>query len=352
MQPLRDAKSEFAEGLIQAAIVNGKALAARRFRPIALRNSCRWLVRCGAAIGVLAGSVCCTPPTKGTTAPAHNTNIGSSQRIDAEGVAMLLAPAPGSRFHLAKDDPNGARNFHIERKTPALPRTDGALQYWNVAAHDLDYATGGSGKTSRLHIYASGGRQSYTWKTQHGFLSSSADIRNQEFTAFVRVHGITDPKRAAISLKIRGGAHGAIDPDLASCTMMTFQSVGTGAVTRFGKELTHPIYDYVKLTPALDAALIENRWFGLKLLSYSSPGVPTRVVNRLYLDDDPIEPATGKPRNNWKLMSEFVDAEGVTAGKYAKLADWGGWQTTLRTDGVSSLDFTMISLREVLPGQW
>ena len=155
----------------------------------------------------------------------HNANIGSNQRIDDEGVAMLLAPAPGSRFHLGKDNPNGARNFQIERKTPALPRTDGALQYWNVAAHDLDYASGGSGKTSRLHIYASGGQQSYTWKTQQGFLSSSADIRNQEFTAFVRVHGITDPKRAAITLKIRGGAHGAINPDLASCTMMTFQAV-------------------------------------------------------------------------------------------------------------------------------
>ena len=105
----------------------------------------------------------------------------------------------------------------------------------------------------------------------------------------------------------------------------------------------------MKLTPAFDAALIENRWFGLKLLSYSSPGVPTRVVNRLYLDDDPFEPATGKPRNNWKLLPEFVDVEGVSAGKYAKLADWGGWQTTLRTDGVSSLDFTLISLREVQP---
>ena len=293
MQRLRDAKSEFAVGLIQAAIVNGNALAARRFRRIVLRNPCRWLFRCGAAIGVIVGFVSCTPPTRQTTAPAHSANIGSSQRIDDEGVAMLLAPAPGSRFRLGKDNPNNARNFHIERKTPALPRTDGALQYWTVAAHDLDYASGGSGKTTRLHIYAGGGRQAYTWNTQQGFLSSPSDIRNQEFTAFVRVHGITDPKRAAISLKIRGGAHSANNPDLASCTMMTFQSASTGAVTRFGKEFTHPIYDYVTLTPAFDAALNANRWFGLKLLSYSSPGHPARVINRLYLDDDPFEPATG-----------------------------------------------------------
>ena len=349
---LRDPTSAFAVELIQPGMVNDNALTARRFQGVALRNPRRRLFRCGAAIGVILGFVSCAPPIRQATAPAHSAKSGSNQWIDEDGVAMLLDTAPGSRFRLGKDNPNSARNFHIERKTPALPRTDGSLQYWNLAAHDLDYASGGSGKTSRLHIYASGGRQAYTWKTQQGFLSSPSDIRNQEFTAYVRVHGITDPKRAAISLKIRGGAHSAKNPDLASCSMMTFQGASTGAVTRFGKELTHPNYDYVALTPAFDAALNENRWFGLKLLSYSSPGRPAHVVNRLYLDDDPIEPATGRPRNHWKLFSEFVDVEGVSTGKYDKLADWGGWQTTLRTDGVSSLDFTLISLREIQPGQW
>ena len=76
------------------------------------------------------------------------------------------------------------------------------------------------------------------------------------------------------------------------------------------------------------------------------------VINRLYVDDEPFEPMTGRLRNNWKLFAEFVDVEGVSTGKYNKLADWGGWQTTLRTDGVSSLDFTLISLREIQAGQW
>ena len=262
---------------------------------------------------------------------------------------MLLASAPGSHFRLGKDDPNNARNFQIERKTPAVMRTDGALRYWNVASHDLDYASGGSGETSRLHIYASGGQQAHTWMTQKGFLSSPADIRNQEFTAFVRIHGITDPKRAAIALKIRGGAHSARNPELASCTMMTFQAASTGAVARFGKELTHPIYDYVKLTPSLNATLVENQWFGLKLPSYTMPGDSSRVVNRIYLDSEPFDRLTGKPLNQWKLLAEFIDVEGVSTGKYSKLADWGGWQTTLRTDGVSSLDFTLIGLREIMP---
>lgn len=262
---------------------------------------------------------------------------------------MLLPSAGGSRFRLGKDNPNSAGNFQIERKTPAQRRSEGALQYWNVTAHDLDYASGGSGKTVRQHIYASGGQQAYTWKTQKGYLSSAQDIRNQEFTALVRVHGITDAKRAAVTLKIRGGAHSAKNPDLAASTMMTFQAASTGAAARFGKELSHPIYDYVRLTPAFDAALIENRWVGLKLVSFSAPHDPTRVIHRLFLDSDPVEATTDRPRNQWKLFAEFIDVEGVSTGKYSKLADWGGWQTTLRTDGIGSLDFAWISLREVLP---
>ena len=294
----------------------------------------------------------CAAPIGQTAKPLDKATNSSSRHADEDGVEMLRASAPGSRFRLGKQNPNSTRNFQIERMTAAVHRTDGALQFWNVSAHDLDYASGGSGKTVRLHIYAGGGQQTYSWKTQkQGFLSSVSDIRNQEFTAFVRVHGITDPRRAAITLKIRGGAHSLKSPDLASCTMMTFQARSTGSVARFGKELTHPVYDYVTLAPAVDTALNENRWFGLKLLSYNSPGNPDRIINRLYLDIDPFDRISGEPHNNWKLFAEFVDVEGVSTGRYNKLANWGGWQTTLRTDGVSSLDFALISLREVQPAQ-
>ncbi len=300
-------------------------------------------------MATLSIAFACAPAASPIDQRELKATLEASHRLDDDGVLMLLAPVPRAHFRLGNDNPNRARDFQIERKTIAEARHDANLRYWNVRAHDLDYASGGSGKTARLHIYANGGRQAYTWKTQRGFLASPSDIRNQEFTAFVRVHGITDPKRAAVSLKIRGGSHSAKNPDMASCTIMTLQSPSTGAAARFGKELSHPIYDYVRLTPAFDAALNENRWFGLKLLSYSPPGEPTHVINRLYLDTDPFTLATGHPRNKWKLFSEFVDVEGLSTGRYDKLADWGGWQTTLRTDGIGSLDFALISLREVNP---
>jgi hypothetical protein len=271
---------------------------------------------------------------------------GAAPGIDEDGVQQLFRSAAGASFRLGLDDPNGAPDLAIEKNGGAMRHREGPIAFWSTRAYALEYASGGEGKTIRLHIHASGGRQEFTWKTQHGFLSSPRDVRNQEFTAYVRVHGIFDVRRAAISLKIRGGRHTASDPDLASCTMMTFAPTASPAVTRFGKELAHPDYDYVKLEPRFPFALEENRWIGLKLVSYADPSGIRRVINHLYVDDVPFDDA-GRPANHFRLFSEYVDEEGKSTGRYSKLADWGGWQTTLRTDGILEIDFAILSLREI-----
>jgi hypothetical protein len=162
------------------------------------------------------------------------------------------------------------------------------------------------------------------------------------------VHGIFDPGRAAVTLKIRGGAHTDRDGDLASCTMVTFGPAAAPAVTRFGKELHHPDYDYVPLAPRFAAALQENRWVGLKLVSFATPGAPGKVTYQLYVDDEPFD-GRGGAKNGFRLFSEYVDVEGRSTGHYSKLVDWGGFQTTLRTDGIESLDFARLSVREIEP---
>ena len=57
----------------------------------------------------------------------------------------------------------------------------------------------------------------------------------------------------------------------------------------------------------------------------------------------------GKPANQWRLLSEYVDEEGKSTGQYNQLVSWGGWQTTLRMDGYRSIDFAFVSVREILP---
>lgn len=268
---------------------------------------------------------------------------------DADGVALLFPSAPGLSFRLGTSDPRATPGFMIERGTPVQAGREGRWSFWNLPSHALTYASGGGGWTSRLHIHASGGAQRFTWKDQQGFLSDPVDIRNMEFTVYVRVHTVLDPRRAAVTLKVRGGRHTAAQPDLASCAMLTFGPERRGIVSRFGKELTHPLYDHVDLPSQAPVALREDTWYGLKLVCWNEPGPPARTVFRLYVDADPIEATTGLPANHWRLLSEYVDVEGTSTGRYSRRVDWGGWETTLRTDGFHDIDFARISLREISP---
>jgi hypothetical protein len=285
---------------------------------------------------------------------ALTSTASAEKSLDADGVQMLLASMPnGANQRLGAQDPNTTQRFGFDYKAKATAGQEGGLRFWNLPSTPLNYSSGPAGVTARFHMYASGGQQNFTWKTQNGHLSSAADVKNQEFTVYVRVHELLDPRAAAATLKIRGGAHSANNPDAGSCTMMTFAPLvtssnkGTRDITRFGKELTHPLYDYVKLTPAVDASLLDNTWVGLKLLSWSDPKDATRVINQLHIDTTPFD-AAGKPVNNWRLLSEYIDVEGKSTGRYSKLVNWGGWQTTLRVDGYRSVDFAYPSVREIV----
>nr|WP_315463446.1 hypothetical protein [uncultured Rhodoferax sp.] len=166
----------------------------------------------------------------------------SSGALDADGVqALLPAPPGGSALALSNSNPNTDKRFGFDYQASATAAQEGGLRYWKLPASPLTYSSGGQGYTARLHLYASGGKQAFNWKTQRGYLSSPQDVRNQEFTVYVRVHEPLTPLNAQVTLKIRGGRH------------------------------------------------------------------------------------------------------------YDTLADWGGWQTTLRMDGYRSIDFALPSVREIAP---
>lgn len=290
--------------------------------------------------------------SSGYPSPCAKVPERTAADCDEDGVQRLFASAPGLNFRLGSGNPNTTPPFVIEGRTWAAPAIEGTLAFWHLPSHELNYAGGSRGWTSRLHIRPSGNApQRYTWQTQRGYLMDPGDLKNQEFTVFLRVHGLKDPLRAQVTLKIRGGAHSSRAPERASCVMLTFSPACHGSIARFGKELTHPAYDYVVLHPAFPATLEENAWVGLKLASWNDPENATRVIHRLYLDPEPFDLATGRPGNHWRLFAEYVDREGASTGRYSKLVDWGGWQTTLRADGFDSIDFAWPSLREIRPPQ-
>ena len=270
--------------------------------------------------------------------------------IDQDGVVKLYPDAPGLALGVGGENLAEAAHLSIDNDVQPVRQTDGALEYWTLPAYAFDYASGGEGRTARLHISASGLVQQSTWETQPKYLSGPLDLGDQEFTAYVRVRGIHEARRAAIALKIRGGEHTANDPALASCTMMTFASrEAPGGVSRFGKELDHPSYDYVPLPLCFDTSLREGQWVGLKLVSFRDPKDVTQVVNRLYVDDAPFT-SDGKPSNDFRLLSEYIDRAGQSTGKYDTLVDWGGVSSTLRVDGVNELDVAILSARAIRAG--
>ncbi len=281
------------------------------------------------------------------------SNIATLTVSDVNSVAMLYPSAPGgSSYFLGSHDPNNTPNFVIEQSTTAVQQTDSnGLVYWNLPSHTLLYASGGSGWTTRLNMYASGGTaQIYTWSNQPGYLYLPADVKNQEETVYIRVHKLLDPDHAGITLKIRGGAHTSSNGDLASCFMF---ELGTGEYQtppagRFGKELHHPNYDWVTLPTLFNYVLTENQWVGLKMVSYNSSTNANEVINTFFLDTDPFD-SSGQPKNGWRLFVTYTDVEGQSTGRYSKLVNWGGWQTTVRTDGYNDIDFAFPSVREIIP---
>lgn len=301
-----------------------------------------WRSAWGLLLGIASGAVW----SQAQPLPAP----GVLAQASAPNPAWLPAKTGASTLELGLQDPNASTQFGFDYKARATLQTQDGVRFWNLPATPLTYSSGGEGFTARLHLYASGGQQRFNWKTQSGFLSSAEDLRDLDFTVFVRVHGVLTPKIAQVTLKIRGGGHHAKDPDAASSTMMTVAPSSSSSVTRFGKELAHPHYDYVKLTPAFAFSLEENRWTGLKLQSFQNPHNARQVLNRLYVDVSPFD-ARGQMRNQWQLLSEYVDEEGKSTGRYDKLVNWGGWQTTLRMDGYRSIDFAQVSMQALDMGQ-
>ena len=264
---------------------------------------------------------------------------------------LYPSAAAGSSYFLGANDPNNTPNFSIEGITAVRQTDPNGLVYWNLPSRPLVYAVGGSGWTSRLHMYASGGTaQSYTWITQPGYLNLPADVKNQEETVYIRVHRLLDPIHAGITLKIRGGAHLEVNGDLASCVMFELGpgQPNTPPAARFGKELHHPDYDYVGVEPSFNYALIENQWVGMKMVSYNSSANTKQVINKLYLDTDPFD-SSGQPKNGWRLFATYADVDGQSTGRYSTVVNWGGWETTVRSDGYNDIDFAFPGVREIIP---
>jgi hypothetical protein len=267
--------------------------------------------------------------------------------LDEDGVSKMYNTATGgTTFRLGNSDPNSIAHLEVENDT-ATAKIEGPLHYWNFKGGPVHYASGGSGRTARLSVTASGGSQNNTWKSgaiSSGFIGNNKDIKNSEWTAFVRVHknlGV----HTSFSFKLRGGVHSGSSDPRASCTEMSIPY--SGGNTQSARELNHPDYDFVKLSPKFSYFIKDNIWLGAKCISYNADDNKS-TINQVYIDTDPWD-VNGKPKNNWQLYSEWHDTDGTSTGQYRQAALWAGWMYTLRVDGWDSTDFALLSIREIDP---
>ncbi len=267
--------------------------------------------------------------------------------VGPDGVGMLFPAEPdGSSFHLGADDPTDAEPRFGMEGDEATPGTEAGIEYWSTAGHRVTYASGKpAGKTVRLHFRPGGGQQSFTWRDgalENGYIGSPRDLLNFEATVFVRVHE-DNGTHHSMSWKLRGGEHTKPETARSSCVGM---GVPFGGVApQAYRELDHPTYDHLALTPFFDYQLEEGRWLGVKVVSYLVEG-GTR--NLLFLDTDPFD-ASGRPRNQFRLFTEWFDRDGESTGHYDRAATWAGWETTFRVDGWRRVDFAYPSAREIVP---
>lgn len=283
---------------------------------------------------------------EGTTSGSLPTT--TTPPLDADGVAMLFPSNPnGASWSLGNRNPNTVDSAYFDLNgDSATAGSANGVSYWTTTGHKVSYASGApDGVTIRLNIKASGGSQRYTWRNggpTNGYLGNAKDLKNVEATVYARVNNFNNT-HDSMTWKLRGGKHSSSNAALSSCVGMGVPYGGDAPTA--AREFDHPKYDNVKLTPKFPYQLQAGKWVGVKVVSYNIPG---GAKNLLYLDTDPFD-TTGKPRNNFRLYTEWVDKEGVSTGRYNKAATWGGWVTTFRVDGWRRLDFTRLSAREIIP---
>jgi hypothetical protein len=286
--------------------------------------------------------------TAGSSTGTTSGSLPTSLQVDAQGVAMLFPSNPnGSSWSLGSRDPNTVdpAYFDLNRDEATAGRENG-ISYWTTTGHKVSYASGApDGVTVRLNIKASGGSQLYTWRNgaiAKGYLGNPRDLKNLEATVYVRVNNFNNT-HDSMNWKLRGGRHSSTNAALSSCIGMSVPYGGDAPTA--SRELDHPKYDTVKLAPKFPYQLQAGKWVGVKAVSYLVPG---GTKNLLYLDTEPFD-ASGKPRNNFRLYTEWMDKNGQSTGRYTQAAIWGGWTTTFRVDGWRRLDFTQLSAREIVP---
>ena len=279
----------------------------------------------------------------GSQTLAGTTNIN----LDPFGVQQFFPQKAGKQqIVMGNDNPNSIPGFGFEAGGNATSQVQGQFHYYSIKPHTGALVSGEPQLTMRINLNPVGSSGSQVdWMTaeQQGYMVSPNDIDEFEQTGYFRIQSAI--KDDDISLK-QGGAHTSSHPSYAGSFGMEISYSGKYGKTA-EKELNHPKYEFFNDPVALKTGSIVGKWIGVKEISrHTSRG----QLYDVYVDLDPIDFATGLPKNNWQHLSSHLD-DGKESGMYAgHITSWGKKYFTYRIDNAPNIDFALLSVHHIDTG--
>jgi hypothetical protein len=195
------------------------------------------------------------------------------------------------------------------------------------------------------------------WPTAEtvGYQTSKNDIDEYEMTGYFQVRNTVADDH--ISFKV-GAEHTSSDKLLAGTFGVKVDFNGVVGDTS-EKELTFPKYEFFQDKQAFSTGSLVGKWVGVKVISTHVPipfaGLCTSTnpckaqLYKTYIDQNPIDFTTGKPKNNWKFLFSHLD-DGSESGIYAgHKTTWGMKEFQYRINEAKNIDFAYLSVHDIDP---
>ena len=281
--------------------------------------------------------------------------------IDKFGVKKLFPSAPNPNAPdwyidlFNKDDPSGKTEFAVtygHDMVKSTKKTEGNLTYFSTPGHIVNYNSGApSGMSFRGAIYPDkdvfddSAKGSWDQNPTPEYLHTPKSYGSFEMTWYIRVGPrLKGNPHTSLAAKVKSKNDGS-DDTKRSCVeicMADPDHADPYVNINFAHDLyvKQPVKVYTKL-----GRFEPEKWLGFKAIVSPAADKKSCYLG-IYIDVDPIDATTGKPKNNWILKADY-DFIGVKEYKMI-VSTWRGQKEYLRMDGYSRFDYTFVSIREIV----